>query len=114
LYCRLLLAEVYDTVESTMKYYGEQDQPLADFPFNFLFVNELEAHPTPTKLKELIDKWMLAMPADACPNWVVRNNKKNSFSLYRPEQLCKLFNFFTILAKLIFNFILCFTFEYLT
>jgi hypothetical protein len=72
LYSRLLLAEVYDTVESTMKYYGEQDQPLADFPFNFLFVNELEAHPTPTKLKELIDKWMLAMPADACPNWVVR------------------------------------------
>jgi len=65
------LAEVYDTEESTMKYYGEEDQPLVDFPFNFLFVNELGANPSAPKLKELIDRWMAAMPSGACPNWVV-------------------------------------------
>jgi alpha-glucosidase len=74
---RLLLAEVYDSDENTMKYYGEGDQPLADFPFNFLLVNELGSQPTASKLKELVERWMIAMPSGACPNWVV--SKKNTY-----------------------------------
>ncbi|XP_059470158.1 maltase 1-like isoform X2 [Neocloeon triangulifer] len=73
---RLLLAEVYDSVENTMKYYGEHDQPLVDFPFNFLFVGELDRNPTAAHLKELIDRWMDALPAGACPNWVLGNHDK--------------------------------------
>ncbi|XP_065338236.1 alpha-glucosidase-like isoform X1 [Cloeon dipterum] len=73
---RLLIAEVYDTVENTVKYYGEGDQPIADFPFNFLLVSEMERNPRADHLKELIDRWMDAIPTGGCPNWVLGNHDK--------------------------------------
>ncbi|KAF4519056.1 hypothetical protein B566_EDAN001643 [Ephemera danica] len=71
---KLLLAEVYDSLENTMKYYGEPDHPISDFPFNFLLVSELGENPTAEQLRTLITRWMEKMPPDACANWVLGNH----------------------------------------
>lgn len=62
---------MYDSLANTMSYYGEQERPLAEFPFNFLLVTELSEKTSAQQLKDLINSWMDAMPAGACANWVV-------------------------------------------
>lgn len=61
-----------------MKYYGNDTSPGANFPFNFLFVSTLTST-TPTfhlesdanDVSDLIKLWMLNLPENKWPNWVV-------------------------------------------
>ena len=69
-----MIAEVYDgDVREVMKYYGDSNESLADFPFNFYMITELptRAHLSGHSLKETINLWMDNMPDGKWSNWVV-------------------------------------------
>ena len=66
------MAEVYDAIEKTMEYYGDTQQPLADFPFNFYLMTNIKRESTAEDIMETIELWMNNLPKDKWANWVVR------------------------------------------
>jgi alpha-glucosidase len=58
----------------TITFYGTEDDPLMDFPFNFNFIYDLNNETKAIDIKKAIDKWLNDMPAGKTANWVVRAN----------------------------------------
>jgi hypothetical protein len=58
----------------TITFYGTEDDPLMDFPFNFNFIYDLNNETKAIDIKNAIDKWLNDMPAGKTANWVVRAN----------------------------------------
>ncbi|XP_063610821.1 maltase A3-like [Penaeus indicus] len=73
---RFLMVEVYADVNETMKYYGNESHPLADFPFNFLLIDSFQSRDNLTgeSVMDVIDEWMTNMPEGKWPNWVIGNH----------------------------------------
>ncbi|XP_063231491.1 maltase 1-like isoform X4 [Bacillus rossius redtenbacheri] len=69
---RLLMVEVYDTVPKTVEFYGNEDQPLADYPFNFVFIDEVKKESTADDVKAKIELYLKNVPQGKWPNWVGR------------------------------------------
>ena len=70
------MAEVYyDNMAVVMKYYGTEEEPLADFPFNFNLLTDFSsrANLTGLTLRSSIGRWLDNMPDGMWPNWVVSN-----------------------------------------
>lgn len=70
LFSRILIAEAVEEVEDVMHYYGDVNDKVADFPFNFQLY-KVKATDTGTTLFEKIDIWLKNMPKGKYPNWVV-------------------------------------------
>ncbi|XP_046668929.1 maltase A1-like isoform X2 [Homalodisca vitripennis] len=70
---RAIFLEVYDTIPTTMKYYGNGTESL-EFPFNFQLLTQGNQTTRPAELKQIIDDWMTAMPSGCVANWVVGNH----------------------------------------
>jgi len=70
---RLLMAEAYDSLSETMKYYGNESNPLADFPFNFQLLN-LNESSTAADVTEVVKAWIAALPIGKWSNWVLGNH----------------------------------------
>lgn len=70
---RVMMVEVYDDVEMVMKYYGNDTVPLADFPFNFFLLDNLQNRSllTGESIKNTISLWLEHMPEGKWANWVV-------------------------------------------
>ena len=69
-----MMVEVFaDTVEEVMKYYGSDEVPLADFPFNFFLIDNLHKREdlSGESLKTTVSLWLDNLPAGKWPNWVV-------------------------------------------
>ncbi|XP_063231490.1 maltase 1-like isoform X3 [Bacillus rossius redtenbacheri] len=73
---RLLMVEVYDTVPKTVEFYGNEDQPLADYPFNFVFIDEVKKESTADDVKAKIELYLKNVPQGKWPNWVMGNHDK--------------------------------------
>ncbi|XP_069688710.1 maltase 2-like isoform X2 [Periplaneta americana] len=71
---KLMMAEVYDSVEKTMQYYGDRHRPLADFPFNFYLMTNISRESSPYDIKNTIELWMSNMPETKWANWVLGNH----------------------------------------
>lgn len=72
------MVEVFgDSVEEVMKYYGTEENPLADFPFNFQLIEKIEnrGELDGELLKATISLWLDNLPAGKWPNWVVSMQK---------------------------------------
>ncbi|KAL7638994.1 UNVERIFIED_CONTAM: hypothetical protein RMT77_010528 [Armadillidium vulgare] len=77
---RFMTLEVYDEdVKEIMKFYGNETNPVSDFPFNFFFINKLSGRSdvTGTRLKSIVDLWLDNMPKGKWPNWVLGNHDRN-------------------------------------
>ena len=82
----MIVVEVYDKAETTMKYCVYNGQPAAQFPFNFQFiqlrngknlVNNQEGIPfEPKGIKKLMDPWIENLPDSCWSNWQVKNKFK--------------------------------------
>uniref|UniRef100_UPI00358ECEA2 amino acid transporter heavy chain SLC3A1 isoform X2 n=1 Tax=Myxine glutinosa TaxID=7769 RepID=UPI00358ECEA2 len=72
---RLMITESYDNseIKKTMMYYGTNLQYEADFPFNFLLVDD-QSNISVAAISKLLDIWMSNMPKDRWPNWVLGNH----------------------------------------
>lgn len=68
------MVEVFgDTVEEVMKYYGTEEDPLADFPFNFQLIDNISNREDLDGefLKATVSLWLDNLPPGKWPNWVV-------------------------------------------
>lgn len=70
---RLLIGELYLSVERLMPYYGEQLDEI-HLPFNFQFVTlpTWEA----SVIRQMVDAYETALPPGAWPNWVLGNHDR--------------------------------------
>lgn len=66
-----MMAEVSDSVEKTMVYYGGDKYPLADFPFNFYLTTNIGRESSAHNIKNTIEQWMSNLPDSKWANWVV-------------------------------------------
>jgi hypothetical protein len=64
-------AEVFDSVEKTMEYYGGDKHPLADFHFNFHLTTNIGKESSPHDIRNTIEQWMSNLPDSKWANWVV-------------------------------------------
>ncbi|XP_076066771.1 maltase A3-like [Oratosquilla oratoria] len=74
---KLIMTEAYnEDIRDVMKYYGNDTDPLADFPFNFRLIEKLQnrSDVTGTRLKNIIDEWFDNLPEGKWPNWVLGNH----------------------------------------
>lgn len=71
------MAEVYGTVKETMAYYGNYSQPLSHFPFNFLFITNLNNKSTAQDVYDTINLWLRNKPVGSWNNWVLGNHDKS-------------------------------------
>ncbi len=65
------MTEVYSTLENVMGYYGTRTKPMAQIPFNFFLLIDLNYNSNATMFAKTINYWMDNMPRDQWPNWVV-------------------------------------------
>ena len=68
------MVEVFaDTVEEVMKYYGSEEIPLADFPFNFFLIDNFHGREdlSGESLMATVSLWLDNLPSGKWPNWVV-------------------------------------------
>jgi hypothetical protein len=72
---RFMMVEVYETIENSMKYYSSG----ADMPLNMLLIGA-KSDCLAACHRQLIEDWLLAMPAGKWPNFVVRFNAILSLS----------------------------------
>ncbi|XP_015112564.1 alpha-glucosidase [Diachasma alloeum] len=80
---RLMVLEAYTDINLTMKYYKFG----ASFPFNFGFIQRLNADSSPADVKFVIDEWMARMPDGNTANWVIGNHdQKRVASRYGVER----------------------------
>lgn len=74
---KLMMAEVYyDNIDTVMKYYGTEEEPLADFPFNFNLLSDFQNRSDVTgfALKASITRWLDNMPEGKWANWELGNH----------------------------------------
>ena len=67
-----MVTETYDTPSKLVLYYGTDDKPQADYPFNFQLIQLTAESLSGTEICNLVDDWMMHTPPDKWPNWVVR------------------------------------------
>ena len=82
----MMVVEVYDDVKTTLKYCFYDNQPAAQFPFNFQLVQlrngtdlikQEEGIPfEPKGIKKLMDPWIENLPDSCWSNWQVKNKFK--------------------------------------
>lgn len=68
------MAEIYDSVEKTVEYYGDQQRPQADFPFNFYLMTNIQRDSSAHDIKNTIELWMSNLPETKWTNWVVSSS----------------------------------------
>ncbi|KAF0767588.1 maltase 2-like [Aphis craccivora] len=68
------MVECYSPMNNTMLYYGNKTSPGAHFPFNFLLINSIDQQSDAYDVRDLIKTWMLSMPENMWPNWVIGNH----------------------------------------
>ena len=69
---RFMETEVYDTTDVVIRYYGTPLVKEADFPMNFRLIDlEKSESWTASNIEANVMEWMLNMPKDKWPNWVV-------------------------------------------
>lgn len=80
---KVMMVEVFaDTVEEVMKYYGSEEDPLADFPFNFFLIDNFHGRGdlSGESLMATVSLWLDNLPAGKWPNWVLGNHDNNRVS----------------------------------
>ncbi|XP_076066766.1 maltase A3-like isoform X2 [Oratosquilla oratoria] len=97
---KLMMVEIYnDDIQEVMKYYGNDTDPLADFPFNFQLIDKLQnrSDVTGTRLKNIIDEWVDNLPDGKWPNWVLGNHDQNRVASRLGADLVDALNMLTLL-----------------
>lgn len=68
---RVMMTEVYATIQNVVKYFGEGDRVGAQMPFNFDLITDVDASSSAADIKRAVDKFLTYKPVDKEANWVV-------------------------------------------
>ncbi|XP_065203783.1 maltase 2-like [Planococcus citri] len=77
---RLLLTEAYTDIKHTIESYGTQESPIAQIPFNFYLLTELNDSSNAKAFNDTIHLWLDNMPKGRWPNWVIGNHDNSRVS----------------------------------
>ncbi|CAO1332078.1 unnamed protein product [Diamesa serratosioi] len=87
---RLLLPQVWNSpIKDIMNYYEPNiTTPRAQFPFNFILINELNDKTNASGFKATIDKFINALPIGAVPSWFLGSHDHSRVaSRFGPERV---------------------------
>lgn len=79
-FIRVLMTEAFTGVENAAKWYGADGNNLGShIPNNFAFVSDITRETSATMYKEIVDSWMLHMPAHAMgqASWLLGNHDRS-------------------------------------
>lgn len=65
------MTEAYANISETVEYYGNEERPGSQIPFNFLLITDLDVHSDARDFLYVIQKWLTYMPHGGVANWVV-------------------------------------------
>lgn len=68
---RVMMTEVYATIQNVVRYFGEGDRQGAQMPFNFDLISDVDASSSAADIKRAVDKFITYKPVDKESNWVV-------------------------------------------
>lgn len=71
---RVMMTEVYATIQNVVRYFGEGDRLGAQMPFNFDLITDVDASSSAADIKRAVDKFLTYKPVDEGANWVVGNH----------------------------------------
>ncbi|GBP27907.1 Maltase A1 [Eumeta japonica] len=71
---RVMMTEVYATIQEVVRYFGEGDRIGAQMPFNFDLITDVDASSSANDIKYTIDRFLSYKPLDEHANWVVGNH----------------------------------------
>lgn len=71
---RFMTTEAYSPISDVMRYYGNATVDGAHFPFNFLFITDLNRQSDAYDFEKTIHSWYLNMPEGKWANWVIGNH----------------------------------------
>ncbi|GBP27905.1 Maltase A1 [Eumeta japonica] len=71
---RVMMTEVYATIQEVVRYFGEGDRIGAHMPFNFDLITDVDASSSANDIKYTIDRFLSYKPLDEHANWVVGNH----------------------------------------
>jgi alpha-glucosidase len=85
---KVLLTEAYSDFDLNLKWYGDEETPIAHIPFNFDLITDVDATTDVVQIKTIIDKRINAIPSFGVPNWVLGNHDNSRVgSRYTKEQI---------------------------
>ncbi|KAJ9588787.1 hypothetical protein L9F63_017898, partial [Diploptera punctata] len=69
---KVLMLEAYASVDQEMAYYGTSESPGGHFPFNFLFISDLNGTSTATDFSNVLNNYLehISQADNRIPNWV--------------------------------------------
>lgn len=70
---RVMMTEVYASIQNVVRYFGEGELRGAQMPFNFDLITDVDASSSAADIKRAVDKFLTYMPVDKQANWVVCN-----------------------------------------
>ncbi|CAG9566552.1 unnamed protein product [Danaus chrysippus] len=74
---RVMMTEVYASIQDVVRYFGESDKKGAQMPFNFDLITDVDASSSAADIKRAVDKFLTYMPVDKSANWVVGNHDQS-------------------------------------
>jgi len=74
---RAMMTEAYVPLADVIRFYGNETNRLADFPFNFNLIQGIRRGFTGPELREAIKSFLDAAPSWAWPNWVLGNHDQS-------------------------------------
>lgn len=78
---RVMMTEVYASIQDVVKYFGDGDRLGAQMPFNFDLITDVDASSSAADIKYAVDKFLTYKPVDQGANWVV--SVQFSLKLYK-------------------------------
>lgn len=85
-----MITEACTSIKDSMKYYGNETNPGAHFPFNFVLINDLNDQSKAKNFNDAVHSWLDNMPSGKQANWVVNNILKLAYAIItKPIRLIK-------------------------
>jgi alpha-glucosidase len=82
-FIRILMTEVFGSIERVTKWFGEDLNVLGSHvPNNFAFIKDIKSDSNASVYKHIVDDWMLHMPAHANGqgSWILSNHDRSRVS----------------------------------
>uniref|UniRef100_A0ABM0LYS7 Maltase A3-like n=1 Tax=Saccoglossus kowalevskii TaxID=10224 RepID=A0ABM0LYS7_SACKO len=71
---RFMVTEAYSPAEVLVAYYGTEEDPEADFPYNFELIELTSENLSGTTIRDMVELWLSNVPEGEWPNFVLGNH----------------------------------------
>ncbi|XP_078482132.1 amino acid transporter heavy chain SLC3A1-like [Ciona intestinalis] len=94
---RFMETEVYDDIDTVIRYYGTPYVDEADFPMNFKLIDlQNPTSWTGSTIESTVLQWMRKMPSSKWPNWVIGNHDNSRVTTRLGNKLASCAAFLTM------------------